>query len=148
MSATLRIDARQIDVRGPRFAAAVTTTVLAVVLLIAPHPVGIALLAAQAAVFALGAALGVRSSPYALVFAGLVRPRLSAASEFEDERPVRFAQTVGLAFALVGLIGFLAGLDILGQVAVGLALAAALLNAVFSFCLGCEMYLLAKRLTA
>ena len=32
-------------------------------------------------------------------------------------------------------------------VAVGFALAAALLNAAFGFCLGCEMYLLGKRLT-
>jgi hypothetical protein len=48
----------------------------------------------------------------------------------------------------VGLIGLAAGLTLLGQIAVGFALAAALLNAVFRFCLGCEMYLLAKRLTA
>ena len=42
--------------------------------------------------------------------------------------------------------GFLTGLDILGLVAVGFALAAAVLNAVFRFCLGCELYLLLKRL--
>ena len=33
----------------------------------------------------------------------------------------------------------------LGQVAIGFALVAALLNAVFRFCLGCELYLLFKR---
>ena len=65
----------------------------------------------------------------------------------EDAAPPRFAQAVGLAFAVVGLVGFLLGADLVGLVATGFALAAALLNAVFGFCLGCEMYLLLKRLT-
>ena len=47
-------------------------------------------------------------------------------------------------FALVGLAGFLAGATLLGLVAAGFALVAALLNAVFGFCLGCEMYLLSS----
>ena len=47
----------------------------------------------------------------------------------------------------MGLAGFLLGADLLGVVATGFALVAALLNAVFGFCLGCEMYLLIKRLT-
>ena len=55
---------------------------------------------------------------------------------------------MGLAFALVGLVALLAGATVVGQVAVGAALVAALLNAVFAFCLGCEVYLLARRLTA
>ena len=45
----------------------------------------------------------------------------------------------------MALVGFLAGAPLLGAVATGFALAAALLNAVFGFCLGCEMYLLIKR---
>ena len=52
---------------------------------------------------------------------------------------------MGLVFAVVGLAGYLAGAPVLGAVATGLALAAALLNAVFGFCLGCEMYLLIRR---
>ena len=76
------------------------------------------------------------------MFRTLLRPRLSPPAELEDPAPPRFAQAVGLGFALVGLVGFLAGADLLGQVAVGFALVAALLNAVFRFCLGCEMYLL------
>jgi hypothetical protein len=55
---------------------------------------------------------------------------------------------VGLGFALVGLVGFAAGLTVLALVATGFALAAALLNAVFGFCLGCEIYLLLQRATA
>ena len=38
-------------------------------------------------------------------------------------------------------------MTLLGQVAIGFALVAALLNAVFRFCLGCELYLLIKRFT-
>ena len=50
-------------------------------------------------------------------------------------------------FALVGLAGFLSGVTGLGLVATGLALVAALLNAAFRFCLGCELYLLIRRAT-
>ena len=66
----------------------------------------------------------------------------------EDAAPPRFAQAVGLGFAVVGLIGALAGWSALFDVAIGFALVAALLNAVFDFCLGCELYLLGKRVLA
>jgi hypothetical protein len=135
-----------IDPRGPQFAAAITSVVLAVVLLLAPSPVATALLAVQAVLFAIGASRGVQHTPYAWLFRTVVRPRLSAPDDLEDPAPPRFAQTVGLGFAVVGLVAFVAGLDLLAMVAVGLALVAALLNAVFRFCLGCELYLLTKRI--
>ena len=138
----------EIDPRGPQFTAAVTSVVLAVVLLTAPGPAGLVLLGVQAGLFALGAAIGVQNTPHAWVFRQFVRPRLQPPSELEDAAPPRFAQAVGLVFAVVGLVGYLAGSDLLGAVAVGFALAAALLNAVFGFCLGCEMYLLIRRATA
>jgi hypothetical protein len=59
---------------------------------------------------------------------------------------LRFAQLVGLVFALVGLAGFVAGLPLLGVVATALALFAAFLNAAFGICLGCKIYPLAVRL--
>ena len=52
---------------------------------------------------------------------------------------------MGLGFALVALVGRLAGAPLVAYIAVGFALAAAFLNAVFNFCLGCEMYLLGRR---
>ncbi|RYP85191.1 DUF4395 domain-containing protein [Nocardioides guangzhouensis] len=137
----------QIDPRGARFAAAVTALVLAAVLLLAPSPVAVALLAVQAAVFAVGAGRGVQHTPYSWLFRTAVRPRIGPPAEREDAAPPRFAQAVGLGFALVGLLGFLAGSALVGLVATGFALAAALLNAVFGLCLGCEAYLLIKRLT-
>ena len=134
-----------IDPRGPRFAATLTSVVLALVLLTAPGTLATVLLATQAAVFAVGAVAGVQHTPYALLFRTRIRPRLGAPGALEDAAPPRFAQAVGLGFALVGLVGLLTGLTTLGLVAVGLALAAALLNAALGFCLGCEMYLLLLR---
>jgi hypothetical protein len=134
-----------IDPRGPQFTAALTAVVLTTVL-VTSHPIAVALLAVQAGLFAVGATLGVQNTPHAWLFRTLVRPRLGAPDELEDPAPPRFAQAVGLGFAVVGLLGFLAGADVVGLVATGFALVAALLNAVFRFCLGCEMYLLLKRL--
>jgi Domain of unknown function (DUF4395) len=139
--------ADRVDPRGPRFAAALTTLVLAVALLLSPSTATVVLLAAQAVVFALGAASGVQRTPYSWLFRVLVRPRLGAPGELEDAAPLRFAQTVGLGFTVVALAGYLLGLDLLGAVATGFALAAAFLNAAFGFCLGCEVYLLARRTT-
>lgn len=133
--------ARGIDMRAPRFGATLTTVVLLVVLATGSGW----LLAAQALVFAIGAFAGLRRAPYGLLFARLVRPRLGPPSAFEDEAPPRFAQGVGLAFAVVGTIGYLAGVPVLGEAATALALAAAFLNAAFGFCLGCEMYLVLAR---
>ncbi|MFI8829828.1 DUF4395 domain-containing protein [Streptomyces afghaniensis] len=132
-----------IDARGPRFGAAVTTVVLTVVLV-----TGSAwLLAWQTLAFLLGAAGGVTRSPYGLLFARAVRPRLGPPTAFEAPEPPRFAQAVGLVFAGLGLIGYTLGPGWLGLAATGAALAAAFLNAVFGYCLGCEMYLLMRRVT-
>jgi len=129
----------QVDPRGTRFAAGLTTAVLALVLV-----TGWAwLLVAQAVVFALGIA---GRSPYGLLYQAAVRPRLGPPRELEDAAPPRFAQGVGLAFAVVGVIGFVAGVVPLALGATALALLAAFLNAAFGFCLGCEMYLLIRRL--
>ncbi len=134
-----------IDPRGPQFNAILTSIILAAILVLAPNPIGLALLGLQAALFALGVILGVQRTPAAFLFAKVIRPRLSAPSELEDARPPRFAQGVGLVFALVGLAGYLGGAALLGAIAIGFALAAALLNAIFNYCLGCEVYLLLRR---
>lgn len=130
-----------IDVRGPRFGAAVTTAVLAIVLVTSSE----VLLAWQTLCFAVGAAAGAQHSPYGLLFRTVVRPRIGPATEVESPAPPRFAQGVGLVFALVGLVGYGWGPEWLGMAATGCALAAAFLNAVFSYCLGCEAYLLLRR---
>lgn len=132
----------QVDVRGPRFAAWLSSLVLVVVLLTGSGW----LLAAQSVVFVVGAALGPRRSPYGALFAGLVAPRLSPPTEREPVAPLRFAQGVGAVFAVVGTVGYLAGVPTLGVVASGFALLAALLNAALGLCLGCQLYPLVARL--
>ncbi|WP_405133664.1 DUF4395 domain-containing protein [Nocardia sp. NBC_01388] len=142
-----RPPAGQVDVRGPRFAAWITTVVLALVLIIATFsvPAAAVLLAVQAVVFALGAARGPRRSPYGRIYATLVAPRVGPPAELEPVAPLRFAQLVGLLFAVLGVIGFAAGSPVAGVIFTGFALFAAFLNAAFGICLGCKIYPLAAR---
>lgn len=133
-----------IDPRGPRFTAAVTLALLAVALLV-PTPVAVTLVAVQALFFLSGVTLGVQRTPTAYVFKTFIRPRLSPPAGLEDARPPRFAQGVGLAFTVVALLGFATGALVVAQVAIGFAVVAATLNAVFGLCLGCELYLLGLR---
>jgi hypothetical protein len=133
----------QLDPRGPRFAAALTTVVLVVVL-----ATGWGWLAlVQTVVFAITAA-DPRRGPYALLYRHLVAPRLGPATEREDAAPVRFAQLVGFVFLAVASVGYLSGVPAVGVVFAGFGLLAAFLNAAFGLCLGCEAYLAARRLTA
>jgi Domain of unknown function (DUF4395) len=130
-----------IDPRGPRFGAAITIIVLAVVLL-----TGSAwLLGAQVLVFAIGALAGLRYAPYGIVYRYLVRPRLGPPASTEPEAPPRFSQGMGMVIAAVGVIGYAAGVTALGIVFTALALVAAFLNAAFDFCLGCHFYLFIQR---
>jgi hypothetical protein len=138
----------QVDVRGPRFAAWITTAVLVIALVVS----GINLLAAaiivgaQSVVFAIGAVGGPRRHPYGLVFANLVAPRLSPVREREPVAPLKFAQLVGLIFAAPAAVGFATGASLFGVVLTAAALVAAFLNAAFGICLGCQLYPLVARL--
>jgi Domain of unknown function (DUF4395) len=133
----------QVDPRGQRFSAVLTSLVLIVVLVTSSW----LLLAAQAVVFLIGVVFGLRSAPYGLIYQAFVRPRLGPPKELEPEAPPRFAQGVGAAFALVGVLGYALGVPALGMTATAFALVAAFLNAAFGLCLGCEAYLLIRRLT-
>ncbi len=146
-AATPRPALAGIDPRGPRVAASLTSLVLALVL-VAPQPLSGVLLGVQTAVFAIGAVRGVQHTPYAVAFRRLVRPRLRPPVELEDPRPPRFAQALGLAFTGGALIVLLLGATTTALVLAGLALVAALLNAVFGLCLGCELYLILRRATS
>jgi len=137
----------QVDVRGPRFAAWVTTAVLIATLLVsAVSPAAAAvILGVQTVVFAIGARRGPRQHPYGLIFRAVVAPRLGPVTEKEPVPPLKFAQLVGFGFAVVGVVGFAVGIPLLGLIATGLALAAAFLNAAFGICLGCQVYPLVAR---
>jgi hypothetical protein len=138
----------QVDVRGPRFTAWVTTAVLVAVLFasVASYAAAAVVLAVQAVVFAIGAVGGPRRHPYGRVFARFVAPRLRPVTETEPVPPLKFAQWVGLVFAVVGAVGFAIGLGPVGLAATAFALVAAFLNAAFGICLGCQLYPLVARL--
>ncbi len=133
----------QLDVRGPRFAAAVTTLVLVAVLVTGNGWLAVA----QTVVFAIGAASS-RYAPYGLLFRTVIAPRIGPPPAFEPAEPVRFAQGVGFAFLAIASTAYSSGSVVVGAVATGFALAAAFLNAAFGLCLGCEAYLLIRRATS
>ncbi|MCW2627879.1 DUF4395 domain-containing protein [Mycobacterium sp.] len=138
----------QVDVRGPRFAAWITTGLLVIALAVSAFSAHTAavVLGLQAVVFAIGAVRGPRRHPYGIVFGHLVAPRLGPVTEREPVPPLKFAQLVGFSFAVVGVIGFAAGIPLLGVIATAFALVAAFLNAAFGICLGCQLYPLVARL--
>lgn len=104
------------------------------------------MIAFQAVVFAIGATKGPQFTPYAFIYRSLIKPRLKSPLRTEDVRPPKFAQWIGLAFALVAIVGAAIGTSVVFTVAVAFALAAAFLNATFDFCLGCQVYLILVRI--
>jgi hypothetical protein len=137
---------KQIDPRGPRFGAVITTAVLASILLTIPATISVVLLGIQTIVFALGAFFGLHAQPYGILYRKLVAPKLGKPTELEAVEPPQFAQLVGFLFAATGLVALLLGAELVATIAVGFALGAAFLNSAFNFCLGCEMYLIGKRI--
>ncbi len=142
------MSAELIDPRGPRFGAAITSSLSLTAFGIAvtatdgfstAYPLIVLL-----AVLFIWSVFSPKTHPYGLIFKKLVRPRLVAPSELEDSRPPQFAQKVGLGFALLGLVGFWFA-PVLVAVSAGFIFFAAFLNAFFNFCLGCQMYLGLKR---
>lgn len=135
-----------IDVRGPRFGAAITTAVLAIALVV-QGTLGTALLAWQVLAFAIATFAGLAWSPYGTLFR-VVKRRfdLGPPPEVEAEAPPRFAQLCGFVVAGAGLVAVLAGATTLGWVLVGVVLALSTLLATTGLCIGCELYLLGARL--
>ena len=133
----------QIDVRGPRFSAAVTFLVLVTAFLLR-SPV---LLAVQVAVFAVAAVAGLRWSPYGNAFRFLKR-RLDwgPPPATEPEAGPRFSQLMGLLFSGAGLVFVLAGAAGLGWALVLVVVTLSALLAATGLCVGCEVYALGVRL--
>ncbi|HEX8930890.1 MAG TPA: DUF4395 domain-containing protein, partial [Actinomycetota bacterium] len=101
----------ELDPRGQRFAATLTTIVLIVVL-----ATGWGWLAlAQTVVFAI-TAVNPRRGPYSYLYRALVLPRIGPPAEREPAAPVRFAQLVGFSFLAVASVGYLSGVTGLGVV--------------------------------
>jgi hypothetical protein len=129
-----------LDPRGVRFAAALTSLVFVLVLVFSSAWLALV----QAVIFAFTAAAP-RNGPYGVIFQTVMAPNLPPPKELAPAAPVRSAQLVGLVFAIAAAAGYILGLPVLGAVMAGSALAAALLNAAFGICLGCELDLAARR---
>lgn len=137
-----------IDVRGPRFSAAITSTVLATALLV-QGGAGTALVVWQWVMFAIAAGLGLRHSVYGNLFR-LVKRRfdLGPAPSSEPEAGPRFAQACGLAVLSVALVALALGATTVAWVAVGVVLALSLLLASTNVCIGCLLYGVVSRMPA
>jgi hypothetical protein len=135
----------QIDPRGPRFGAVITSTLLLITIFLALDAATLSaatgLFVAIWLLFAIGAIFGNSKHPYGLIFKKFVRPRLAAPKELEDPRPPQFAQAVGLFVVTVGLVLAIFAVPFAVAIAAAAAFIAAFLNAAFNFCLGCQMYL-------
>jgi len=137
-----------IDPRAPRFSAAITAVLLLAVVVLSVAGASIAawaLLTVLSAIFLWGAAAGVKRHPFGAIYRAWVRPRLAPPTELEDPRPPTFAQLVGFIVTVVGVVLGLLGFEYAVAIAAGFAFIAAFLNAVFDFCLGCQIYLLLVR---
>jgi hypothetical protein len=137
-----------IDVRGPRFGAALTSLVLATALIV-QGGVGTALVVWQWAMFAIAAGLGLRHSVYGNLFRAVKRRfDLGPPPATEPEAGPRFAQACGLAVLTVALGALALGATTVAWVAVGTVLALSLLLASTDVCIGCLLYGVIARMPA
>jgi Domain of unknown function (DUF4395) len=135
----------QIDPRGPRFGATVTSLVLIAAIVLISTPAGVVLVAWQTVVFGLGAFVGLQAQPYGALYRAVLQPRRARPTHLEDAAGPRFAQGVGFVMLALALASVLVGVTVLATILLAFALAAAFLNAAFGFCLGCEIRILGLR---
>ena len=140
------MDVRMIDRNGHRFGAGISAVVLAVSAVLdwrAAVPV-------MAAVLGIGAVFGLRYSPLGATYRFLKRSlKLPIPSVLEEEPPPRFAQLMGLIFLGLSTVGFYA----VGSTSMGWSFALIVVGlqtllAASGICVGCEVYLIGKRLGA
>jgi hypothetical protein len=127
-----------VDRNGLRFGAGLSAVVLLVGFV---FQVG-AVVPFVAAALGIGAVFGLRFSPLGYVYRVTKKTfRLPIPVELEDAAPPRFAQLLGFAFLTLAIVfpWWVPALIVAGL---------QLLLAVTGICVGCEMYLLGKRLAA
>ncbi len=141
---------KQLDPRGPRFGAGITSILMVLVIYfsLAPETINIALgiMAFAVVMFTFGSLLGPAKHPYSYLYKYTLRKVLKEPTELEAPKPVHFAQVVGLIVTGTGLVLHLLAVPNALPIAAAAAFIAAFLNAVFAYCLGCQMYLGFKRL--
>jgi hypothetical protein len=83
---------------------------------------------------------GPRLSPLGLLVTRAVRPRLPLASRPVPGPPKRFAQGIGALLSTLALVLALAGAGTGARVVVALIIAAAALESLAGFCVGCAIF--------
>jgi hypothetical protein len=142
----------QLDPRGPRFGAGISSILMLIVIYLSLDPAseGSALVVMGFAVvmFTFGSVLGPARHPYSYLYKYTLRKFLKAPAYLEPATPVHFAQVIGLVITGLGLVLGLLGVPFALPIAAAAAFMAAFVNAVFAYCIGCQMYLGLKRLGA
>ena len=136
----------QIDPRGYRVGAGMTSLIAIVGLLLGAGTPGTVTFAVLALLFLPGAIVGPQATLQSFLFRKLLRPRLGPPRTTESFRPPRFAQLLGLICAVLATVFGLAGAEVGFYVFAGFVVGASFLNSAFGFCLGCEIYLLLGRM--
>ena len=133
-----------IDARQPRLGQGITGTVLALNFILAPKaPVAIPVLAA---VMGFASLLGPRFNVYVYLFKAL-KPRFGPTKELEEQGPPRFANLLGFIFLTCGSIAFYVFDNSVIAWGLGLLVAAlALLAAITGLCVGCEFFVIGRRI--
>ncbi|MHB8513456.1 MAG: DUF4395 domain-containing protein [Actinomycetota bacterium] len=137
---------RMIDRNGHRFGATVAMIGILIGFALQWRPIA----PVMTAVFAIGVVFGLRFSPMGIAFRGLKQAlHLKIPKVPEEEAPPRFAQFMGLVFMGLATLTFYAlGSSTGGWVLVLIVAALQALLGVTGICVGCEVYLIGKRMTA
>ena len=144
MAQTKAATPKLIDARQPKLGQGITSALLFVNFVVAPKaPVTIPLLAV---VMGFASVLGPRFNVYAYLFKAL-KPRFGPPHELEEPWPPRFANLIGFFFLTAGTIAFYSFDSTVTAWVLGLIVAAlAGLAATTGLCVGCEFYVVARRI--
>lgn len=135
----------QVDASIPRNKAIIHAVIPALAFLIGGKASSYVLLS-TGLVMTLSVALGPRYSLFGLIVRKL-RARLGAApGKLEEAAPHVFAEAVGAAFLLGASAAYATGRTTVGGWLALIVVALATLNAAASICVGCQAYLLLRRL--
>jgi hypothetical protein len=135
---TTQPPAPTVDVAVPRFNQAVIAVITGAAFL-ADLPWLVALAFLILAVSSLG---GTRFAPLTRLYVGMIGPRLrpDGPRAFEDARPPRFAQLIGMVFLGAATAAFALGAPTAGWVLTLTVAALAALAATTAICVGCILY--------
>jgi hypothetical protein len=141
----------QVDSKVPRGKAAFHTIIPALTFVfLAAHPfAGGVVLGLAGAAMGLSVAAGPKASLFGLLYARAVRPALHIGpGKPEEAAPHRFAELVGAVALLASSALLLSGLTVAGWTVALLVVALAALNWLAGICVGCQMYLAVRKLSA